>query len=104
MDSYITVEIDEAALEKAVNNDAVVMEVLEQKTAEVCSRANAYGASFETERTVNWATKEHVGGTQPEYGYSVRVGNQGAIGLVMPKNYAAMKDTYLHNTLLKASR
>ena len=103
MDSTITVEIDEAALKDAANRDEVVLATLEQMTSEICSRANAYGASFETERTVVWATKEHVGGTQPEYGYNVRKGDM-PIGLVMPKNYAAMKDNHLHNTLLKASR
>lgn len=102
MADVVYIEIDEVALKDAVNQAEGVSALVEQKASEIADRANSYGASFETERTVVWATGERVGGTSPEYGHSVKVTNQGAIGLVMPKNYAAMKDNYLHNTLLKA--
>jgi hypothetical protein len=43
-----------------------------------------------------------VGGTQPAYVGDVRMGRRGYVGIVHPGNYAAMKDNYENNTLLKA--
>ena len=102
MADVVQVEIDEAAFKEAVNEADNILDILQQKAVEIAARANSYGAGFETERTVVWATGEHVGGTQPVYGSDVKKGGKGPVGIVMTKNYAAMKDNYLHNTLLKA--
>lgn len=96
------VEIDESALKHAVNHADGVKGVLEAKTAEITGRANAMGAGFRTGRFYDRAERKLKGNTQPEYAGDVRRTGQGYVGLVHPKNYAAMKDTHLHNTLLKA--
>lgn len=102
MADVVQVEIDEAASKLAVNEADGILDALRQKADEIADKANSYGAGFETERTVVWATGERVGGTQPVYGSDVKKGGKGPVGIVMTKNYAAMKDNYLHNTLLKA--
>lgn len=103
-ESYGIVEIewDMDALKRAADQDEAVMQALESKTAEIADAANSLGSSFQTEESVRWATGERVGGTSPEYGHDVKVGSKGPVGIVMTKNYAAMKDAYLNNTLLKA--
>lgn len=98
----VTVDIDDEALQAAANQADNIEQALLARTEEICATANSYGASFETERTVVWATKEHVGGTQPEYKASIKKSGQGPVGMVVTGNYAAAKDNYLHNTLLKA--
>ena len=89
-------------MENSVSEADGVKEALRAKASEIAKTATSYGASFETERTTVWATGEHVGGKTPEYGADVKRGIRGWVGIVMPKNYAAMKDNYLHNTLLRA--
>lgn len=98
------IEIDEQALKHAVGHADGMRGVLDAKTQEIAGRANAMGAGF---RTGLYYEKKHhpkpgVGNKQPEYAGDVQMGKYGYIGLVHPANYAALKDTYLHNTLLKA--
>ena len=102
MADVVYVDIDESKLSKAITEADGVKDALREKSRDMASSANSMSASFETEQTVNWATGEHVGGTRPEYGYDVKHTNNGYVGIVMPKNYAAMKDNCEHNTLLKA--
>ena len=97
----LRVEIDQKALEHAVSFADGMRDALTTKTNELTSKANAMGAGFRTGRFYDRDAHELRGNTQPEYGGDVQKGNHGYIGLVHPKNYAAMKDCYLHNTLLK---
>ena len=102
MDSRLVIELDAKALKRVVGNSDGTETALNSVVSEITGKANSMGASFRTERTYNWIEHKHVGGTQPEYAGDVQRGRQGFIGLVHPNNYAAMKDNYLHNTLLKA--
>ena len=94
--------IDEDALRRACTKDPALVEPLGEAARRIADTANAMSSGFRTERTKNYETGEHVGGTRPSYGYSTRVGKKGPVAIVMTKNYAAMKDTTLNNTLLKA--
>lgn len=96
------IEIDEQALKHAVGHADGVRGVLEAKTLEITNRANAMSSGFRTGRYYDRKESKLKGNTQPEYGGDVQMGRAGYIGLVHPLNYAAMKDTHLHNTLLKA--
>lgn len=92
-------EIDEKALRNALFRDAGIAEAIASATEDIASRANSLGAPHPTGK---WHDHEHGdavrGPTTPHYKHSVR----GAVGIIMPGNYAAMKDNAGHNTLLKA--
>ena len=98
----LTIIIDDKALENAVSFSEGVQDVLQEKTDEIIDRANAMSSGFRTQRTYNYALKKQVGGTQPKYGGNVELHRRGYIGLVHPLNYAALKDSYENNTILKA--
>lgn len=75
-----------------------------ERASQVSSNANALGAGFRT----GYYHPEHkspaVGGTAPVYGYeqAEKSTKYGYVSTVHPLNYAAMKDNYENNTLLKA--
>ena len=102
MADLVKVEIDQELLKYAVNEAEGLEALLWEQVKEIRDKANAFGAGFETERTIVWATGEHVGGNSPEYKAAIQKGNRGPVGIVVTGNYSAMKDNYLHNTLLKA--
>lgn len=95
------VEIDEQALRDAVSDAENVAAVLGEAAARICDTANSMSAGFRT----GIYHPDHgpsVGDTQPDYAFDVKDGSRGPVGLVWTNNYAAMKDTYENNTLLKA--
>ena len=98
----VEVVIDEKKLLKAVSEADGVQGILSEKTAGIASRANSLGAGFRTGKWHDPATGESKGMTQPVYEGDVRRGKRGYVGIVHPGNYAAMKDNYENNTLLKA--
>lgn len=104
----VVVYIDQSALELAATTGHGVKDAVEAETRAICGRANSLSSGFRTQRTKNYATGEHVGGTQPEYGYKVservsrKTGKDTPIGIVATDNYAARKDNLLNNTLAKA--
>lgn len=100
----LTVKIDEAALKRAVGHGDGMQQVLSSKVDEITNRANSMSAGFRTGLFYRDHKSPPVGNTQPKYGGSVQLGSKGWVGLVRPKNYAAMKDNHLHNTLLKSKR
>ena len=100
----LTVVIDEAALKKATSYSDGMREALSSKVDEITQRANSMSSGFRTGRYYDRQSNELRGNTQPKYGGSVKLGSYGWVGLVHPENYAAMKDTHDHNTLLKAKR
>lgn len=96
------VNISQRALEDAAFRSAGTRAKLAEETARIAGRANSLGSGYRTGRYHDHATGEVRGNTQPSYGHSVQMGRRGWVGLVHPKNYAAMKDTKENNTLLKA--
>lgn len=70
----------------------------------IAAKANSMGAGFRTEEYERPDTKERVGGVAPKYA-ALKARDSayvGCVALVVEKNYAAIKDNHLHNTLLKA--
>ena len=103
MDSVtIKVDISEQSLKHAVSFADGTKSALQKRTKEISDRANAMSSDFRTGYYHVDHKSPAVGGTQPEYGSDVQLGRNGYIGIVHPKNYAAMKDNYQNNTLLKA--
>ena len=103
----ISVVIDGEKLERAVQEGKGTRAAVKAEADSIRSRANSLGAAYPTERTVRWATREHVGGTVPDYRADVQTfrakgGIEKPVGIVYTGNYAAMKDNHNHNTLLKA--
>ena len=97
-----TVELDLTALQQLAGNDNLVRGALDARTAQITARANALGSGFRTGHYHPNHRSPGVGGTQPASVGDVRMGNRGYVGIVHPANYAAMKDNYENNTLLKA--
>lgn len=104
MASDIEVVINDAKLRQAVDDAQGIRGKLSTVTNATIASANNMSAGFRT----GFYHRDHkspaVGGTQPEYGGNVTKGPNGYVGIVHPKNYAAMKDNHLHNTMLKAIR
>jgi len=96
----VRVTIDHAAVQRAINTAEGTKPALKAMGENIAVRADSLGAGFRTARWHDHKTGEIKGGKQPKYGATL--GNRSAICIVHPENYAAMKDNYLHNTLLKA--
>lgn len=97
-----SVELDLTALQQLAGNDNLVRGALDARTAQITARANALGSGFRTGHYHPDHRSPGVGGTQPSYVGDVRIGRKGYVGIVHPGNYAAMKDNYENNTLLKS--
>ena len=97
-----SVELDLTALQQLAGNDNLVRGALDARTAQITARANALGSGFRTGHYHPNHQSPGVGGTQPVYVGDVRMGHRGYVGIVHPGNYAAMKDNYENNTLLKS--
>lgn len=90
-------------IDKTLCQMPAVKSELTREANSIAMRANAMGAGFRTERTKNYETGEHVGGKSPVYKADKARNYKGAAtAMVHTANYAAMKDTHLHNTLSKA--
>ena len=95
------VVLDDEKVYEAIQDGEGTVPALEEIVNSIKGRANAMSAGYRTKKSKTKGV--HVGGKQPWYGYSkAQSGKKGAIALVFPKNYAAMKDNHLNNTLLKA--
>ena len=97
------IEIDEAALENLVKTSEETMALIQQHVTASVDAANAASASFRT-AIFHRPGGETVGDTQPHYAGSVKLVRRCWIGLIHPKNYAAMKDNHERNTMLKSLR
>ena len=98
----VNVEINQGAKEKAINESGNLLTRIDREAKRIASNANNLGAGYRTGRWHDHATGETKGNTAPKYVGESRRGKKGPIGIVHPINYAAMKDNYLHNTMLKA--
>lgn len=96
------VHLDEKKAQEFVDNASGTQKALDEATGSLSSTANSLSSWF---RTMKCHIKgKQVGGTQPRYGKTVKYKKGAYVGFVHPKNYAAIKDNYLHNTLLKSMR
>lgn len=100
----VVIKIDENKLYEAIQNAEDLPEVLGEITSRITANANTLGSSFRTGLFYDRSIGQRVGDTQPEYGGDVKRKGRSMVGIVHPRNYAAMKDNYEHNTLLKAAR
>ena len=96
------VHIDENKLWNVVNDASGTQKAITDATNRIAHTANSLGAGFRTKK-VHIKGKE-VGGKQPRDVGSAQKMKRTFVGIVHPKNYAAMKDNHLHNTLLKSMR
>lgn len=99
----VRVKIDSDAPQR-IKRMPEVKSALTDLASKVSATANGLGAGFKT----GYYHKDHkspaIGGTTPVYGYEKAKDSSryGSVATVHPKNYAAMKDNYQNNTLLKA--
>ena len=102
-DVKVNVVLDKDAPEKIYGLPQVKGAVTKKASA-IADMANQLGAGYRTPKWHDHETGETKGDTQPEYGYEKAASSTtyGSIAFVHPLNYAAMKDNYLHNTMLKA--
>lgn len=98
----VKVDISQQSLERAVNYAEGTKAALQAKTSAITSTANAMGAGFRTGLYHRNHQSPAVGNTQPNYAGDVRMERKGWTGIVYTGNYAAQKDNYQNNTLLKA--
>ena len=103
MADKLEIKWDENGLYKAIGNSKEVHDRISDMTKSRISKANSIGRSFKTGYYYDRAKGERLGGTTAQYGGDVKkLGkNSWPYGIVRPDNYAAIKDNYLHNTLLK---
>lgn len=94
------VVIDDESVIRAINSSPGIKPALKKRGDAIASRANALGSGYVTPKWHDHETGETKGGKHPEY--EATLANRYAICFVHPVNYAAMKDNYLHNTMLKA--
>ena len=89
--------------EKRVYGLPKLKSALTEEANATAGRANAMSAGFRTMRYTSSKTKQKVGGKQAVYkALPARMFNGYPVALVTEGNYAAMKDNYDHNTLLKS--
>ena len=100
----VKIVLDEQSLQRVLNSLPGLKQQLTESGAAIAGRANALSAGFRTHYPFyDKKSGEVRGGTQPVYvSEPARKGKSGLISIVHPKNYAAMKDNYKNNTMLKA--
>ena len=92
--------VDDNSVMRAINASPGIKPLLKKHGQAIASRADSLGAGYRTAKYYDREAGELKGGKRPEYGATL--GTRYVLCLVHPENYAAMKDNYLHNTLLKA--
>lgn len=95
----VKIEINENSVMNAIYKSDGIKPALKTYGVRIANQANALGAGYRTAKWHDRTTGETKGGKQPKYGATL---GRKAICIVHPENYAAMKDNYLHNTMLKA--
>lgn len=98
----VRVALDPDAPEKIYHLKGV-KGALDKQARSIAGRANALGAGYRTARFYDRNAKEQRGNAQPKYEpVDAMDTRKSSVALVHNANYAAYKDTLLHNTLLKA--
>lgn len=98
----VTVRLDGAKVYEAIQQGDGTWSLIESVASKIAASANANSAWFRTGIFHDHATGETLGDTQPEFGYNVAKKKRTIVGLVHPKNYAAIKCNHENNTLLKS--
>lgn len=87
--------------ELVVMKEPKLLDALSEHAWAIAGRANASSAAFRTERSHNKGVP--VGNKQPLYMAKDAIfTGKGSVALTFTGNYAAAKDNYKHNTLLKS--
>lgn len=92
--------VDNESIMRAIYASPEIKPVLKKHGDSIAARANALGAGYVTPKWHDHETGETKGGKRPEYGATLA--SRRTMCFVHPENYSAMKDNYLHNTMLKA--
>lgn len=98
----VKIELDMKSCEHACYHADGLKPILQKASNTIAARSTALGSGYRTPKWHDHDTGETKGGKAPKYGADVYHGKRGYIGIVHPENYSAMKDNYLHNTMLKA--
>lgn len=95
---------DVNALKKAISESDDIRAEMCEITRKKAASANLMSASFRTQEFVDGETRARKGDKAPKYDWDVELHgpDRWPTGIVYTRNYAAMKDNMLHNTLLKA--
>ena len=96
------VDISEQALKHAVSFSEGTARALGGKTSAITGAANSMSAGFRTGLYHRNHQSPAVGDTQAQYAGDVQMKSKGYVGIVYTANYAAQKDNFKNNTLLKA--
>ena len=100
----MTVKLDGRKVAQAIQDADNLPDTLQGAVSQVVGNANALSSGFRTGIFHDHATGRTLGNTQPEYGGDVQRKGRSVVGIVHPRNYAAMKDNYENNTMLKSLR
>lgn len=102
MGNSVIVKIDEAALQRAIQNGEGLPGTLQQRVDEIKDTANALSAGMRTGIWHDHETGETRGDTEPVFDGDVQKVKGGYVGIVYTANYAAQKANHNNNILLKA--
>lgn len=100
----LEIQIDETKLFEAIQDGENLPQIIGEYAKRIESNANQMSSGFRTGIFHDHATGQTLGNTQPQYASDVAKKGRSIVGIVHVKNYAAMKDNYENNTLLKAVR
>ena len=100
----LEIYLDETKLFEAVQDAENLPQIIGEYTQRIEANANQMSSGFRTGIFHNHETGQTLGNTQPKYASDVKKKGRSIVGIVHVKNYAAMKDNYENNTLLKAVR
>ena len=94
--------IDKEKLWRLICKQDATYQTIRSTTDAVANEANALSAGYRTGKYYRDHKAPAVGGTQPVYMSNTRRNPTVPVGIAYTGNYAAKKDNYAHNTLLKA--
>lgn len=97
-----SIQWNEAALGRLIGKAPEVQCEVDAATRRIWSAANAMSSGYRTGLYHRDHKSPAVGNTQPAYDGDVEVRRNAVVGIVHTGNYAAMKDNFENNTLLKA--
>ena len=98
----IEIRLDKQKLADVIQELPGTRDALEETGGGIAQRANAMSAGFRTKYFYDRKEGVRKGNKQPSYASDVEKRGKAMVALVYTANYAAQKDTYEHNTLLKS--
>lgn len=94
--------VDKEKIEEAIQDADGLPETLRGYVSQITAKANSLSSGYRTGYFYDRSKNQRFGGTQPKYSGDVKRVKRSVVGIIHPKNYAAMKDNHEHNTLLKS--